>query len=152
MNEIKRIIDEFVNNQSISLRKLELILYLYDWYSCLKNGVKRTDIEWEYEHGSIKSNLKDVLLRSCLGAQFTIRIYSELSKLGTVSYVEIGTSENTAEFDNVLYYLSQKLKHALFNDIVHLVESSYPLNSPTIYKKLNLHLLASEFRKTIKPA
>lgn len=45
MNEIKRIIDEFGNNQSISLRKLELILYLYDWYSCLKNGVKRTDIE-----------------------------------------------------------------------------------------------------------
>lgn len=132
MNEIKRIIDEFGNNQSISLRKLELILYLYDWYSCLKNGVKRTDIEWEYEHGSIKSNLKDVLLRSCLGAQFTIRIYSELSKLGTVSYVELGTSENTAEFDNVLYYLSQKLKHALFNDIVHLVESSYPVILPAL--------------------
>lgn len=152
MNEIKRIIDEFGNNQSISLRKLELILYLYDWYSCLKNGVKRTDIEWEYEHGSIKSNLKDVLLRSCLGTQFTIRIYSELSKLGTVSYVELGTSENTAEFDNVLYYLSQKLKHALFNDIVHLVECSYPLNSPTIYKKLNLPLLASNFKEANKPA
>ena len=46
-------IDYFTQEENVSLNRLKQMLYLADWFNCLRNDTKLTNFEYKFEYNLI---------------------------------------------------------------------------------------------------
>lgn len=130
-------------NNPISKNKLEKILYLIDWFSCLKYQRKITKFEWKSENGPKAKNLNKLINDS------NIFIIEEKNEIKYIKFQE--NNLNKIKINNedklIIDYVLEKTKNMNIKNLNEYAMSSYPFQSSTRYYDLNLEELAKEYKK-----
>lgn len=133
-------IDYFTQEENVSLNRLKQMLYLADWFNCLKNDTKLTNFEYKFEYNLIDAK----------------GIYKLLSYDNDLTYKEgnilkIKNSGIKHEYNEneleILNFVKEKTKDKYGMELLEYTYSSYPINAPYRNLVLDLEKIASEYKE-----
>lgn len=139
----------YPHKSELSKARLTKLVYLADWYSALMRNHRMTDIDWVFNHyGPYVDNITDL---ASLDGDFSIT--PQRTTYGGNKFVISYNGDNVEGLFNeseldILNAIISKTKAMYFNEFIDFVYSTYPVSSNERYSKLNLELLAEQYRAT----
>ena len=121
MKHLKSVIHQLhvlSGTRDLSPIRLEQLLFLCDWYNCLLHGNQMTEVTWE--------------LPSMV---WSPKVTAQQKRYLTGKGHELLLPEPQLE---VIRWVHKRTEKMMFNELVSLVQGSFPLNEPTLYFLMNL--------------
>ncbi len=110
-------------NPPSSLR-LEILLYLCDWYACLTRGSMMTDAQWAFSYSTnpkIQRHQRYVL------------------------HSQWNEGKPGPDEQSIIDFVVKQTKGMLFNELFSLAMSTYPLTQKTLYSEMDLVICAQNY-------
>lgn len=133
-------IDYFTQEENVSLNRLKQMLYLADWFNCLKNDIKLTNFEYKFEYNLIDA--KGIYKLLSYDNDLTYK-EGNILKIKN-SRIKHEYSENELE---ILNFVKEKTKDKYGMELLEYTYSSYPISAPYRNLVLDLEKLSIEYKE-----
>ena len=134
-------IDYFTQEENVSLNRLKQMLYLADWFNCLKYDYKLTNFEYKFEYNLIDA--KGIYKLLSYDNDLT---YKE-GKILKIKNSGIKHEYNENELE-ILNFVKEKTKDKYGMELLKYTYSSYPISAPYRNLVLDLEKIAREYLLT----
>lgn len=136
----------YPHKRELSKARLTKLVYLADWFSCLLDDNKMTNIDWVFNHYG--PYVDDIQHLASLDKDFDI--INETTVYGSQKQVisfngNVHFPSLTSREEKILRAIIEKTQGMYFNEFIDYVYSTYPVSSSERYANLNLVSLARKY-------
>jgi len=141
----------YKHKDDLSKARLTKMVYLCDWRASIQLGRQITDIEWKFNHyGPYVDDIYATALSDTdFEIEYTQNFFGNGKEIIHVNKNASFSSLNTKDKE-IADYVIEKTAPMYWEMFIKLVYSTYPILSQERYTKLDLPLLAEEYKKISK--
>ncbi|PIS00369.1 MAG: hypothetical protein COT84_08020 [Chlamydiae bacterium CG10_big_fil_rev_8_21_14_0_10_35_9] len=139
----------------LSKARLVKLIYLVDWKSAINNKQQITDIKWIFNHYG--PYVKEIINELDKSSYFVIQKYinnygNTAEKISLKEPIDINKANQLlSEKDRkIVDYVLSVTKHMNYTEFLKLIYSTYPILKSNRQDKMDLVLLAEEYKQNYK--